>query len=119
MTDTPRTREEWRRIQRRPDGRYDSEITYEDLAHGMSNFAKQLERELAEARGQISDMEIRHAATMLHTQSVVDDAIKLREQRDRLAAALERILEYQGRFAEEDPESIAAEALAAVEGGEP
>jgi hypothetical protein len=41
------------------------------------------------------------------------------EQRDRLAAALERILEYQGRFAEEDPESIAAEALAAVEGGEP
>ena len=33
------------------------------------------------------------------------------EQRDRLAAALERILEYQGRFAEEDPESIAREAL--------
>jgi hypothetical protein len=47
MSDTPRTREEWRRIQRRPDGRYGSEITYEDLAHGMSNFAKQLERELA------------------------------------------------------------------------
>jgi hypothetical protein len=41
------------------------------------------------------------------------------EQRDRLAEALERILEYQGRFAEEDPESIAAEALAAVEGGQP
>jgi len=33
------------------------------------------------------------------------------EQRDRLAEALERILEYQGGFAEEDPESIAAEAL--------
>jgi hypothetical protein len=33
------------------------------------------------------------------------------EQRDRLAEALERILEYQGRFAEEDPESIAKEAL--------
>ena len=47
MTDTPRTSEEWRRIQRRPDGRYGSEITYKDLAHGMSNFAKQLERELA------------------------------------------------------------------------
>ena len=39
------------------------------------------------------------------------------EQRDRLAEALERILSYQGRFAEEDPESIAAEALAAVKGG--
>jgi hypothetical protein len=47
MSDTPRTSEEWRRIQRRPDGRYGSEITYQDLAHGMSNFAKQLERELA------------------------------------------------------------------------
>jgi hypothetical protein len=46
MSDTPRTSEEWRRIQRRPDGRYGSEITYKDLAHGMSNFAKQLEREL-------------------------------------------------------------------------
>jgi DNA-directed RNA polymerase specialized sigma54-like protein len=33
------------------------------------------------------------------------------EQRDRLAEALEQILEYQGRFAEEDPESIAREAL--------
>jgi hypothetical protein len=32
-------------------------------------------------------------------------------QRDRLAVALERILEYKGRFAEEDPESIAVEAL--------
>jgi len=33
------------------------------------------------------------------------------EQRDRLAEALERILNYQGRFAEEEPESIATEAL--------
>jgi len=33
------------------------------------------------------------------------------EQRNRLAEALERILEYQGSFAEEDPESIATEAL--------
>jgi len=39
------------------------------------------------------------------------------EQRDRLAEALERILSYQGRFCEEDPESIAAEALAALKGG--
>jgi hypothetical protein len=38
------------------------------------------------------------------------------EQRDSLAEALERVLEYQGRFDEEDPESIAAEALAAVKG---
>ena len=39
------------------------------------------------------------------------------EQRDRLAEALERIADYQGRFAEDDPQSIAAEALAAVKGG--
>jgi hypothetical protein len=38
------------------------------------------------------------------------------EQRDRLAEALELILSYQGRFCEEDPESIAAEALIAVKG---
>lgn len=33
------------------------------------------------------------------------------KQRDRLAESLERILDYKGRFAEEDPESIAREAL--------
>jgi hypothetical protein len=37
--------------------------------------------------------------------------VKTAEQRDRLAEALERILEYQGRFAEEEPASIATEAL--------
>jgi hypothetical protein len=41
------------------------------------------------------------------------------EQRDRLAEALERVLEYQGRFAEEDPESIAAEALQSLTTNEP
>ena len=50
-------------------------------------------------------------------QSRIYAAQEAEEQRDRLAEALERVLEYQGRFAEEDPESIAAEALAAVEGG--
>jgi hypothetical protein len=49
---TPRSREEWRRIQRLPDGSYSSEVTYGELANGMSNFAKQLERELAEVTKQ-------------------------------------------------------------------
>jgi len=40
-----------------------------------------------------------------------DELTTVTEQRDRLAEALERILSYQGRFAEEDPESIANEAL--------
>ena len=41
----------------------------------------------------------------------IDFARKLEQQRDMLIDAMERILDYQGRFAEEDPESIAAEAL--------
>lgn len=49
----------------------------------------------------------------------VDFARKLERQRDILVEALERILDYQGRFAEEDPESIAVDALKAVKGGNP
>ena len=41
----------------------------------------------------------------------VDFARKLERERDMLIEALERIAEYQGRFAEEDPKSIATEAL--------
>jgi uncharacterized coiled-coil DUF342 family protein len=41
-----------------------------------------------EARETIATMEIRHAAVMLHTQSIVDEANQFREQRDRLAEAL-------------------------------
>ena len=41
----------------------------------------------------------------------IDFARKLERQRDMLIDALEKILDYQGRFAEEDPESIATEAL--------
>jgi hypothetical protein len=45
------------------------------------------------------------------TEELETELTTVTEQRDRLAEALERILEYQGRFAEEDPESIAKEAL--------
>lgn len=41
----------------------------------------------------------------------IDFARKLERQRDMLIDALERIADYQGRFGEEDPESIATEAL--------
>ena len=79
-----------------------------------------LERELAavtEQRdrlaGALSDLEFRRDLFKLQEQQLND----VRVERDRLAEALERVLEYQGRFDEEDPESIAAEALAAVKGG--
>jgi hypothetical protein len=46
-----------------------------------------------EARETIATMEIRHAAVMLHTQSIVDEANQFREQRDRLAEALQDLIE--------------------------
>jgi hypothetical protein len=45
--------------------------------------------ELNELRATISDLETRHAATMLHTQSIVDEANELREQRDEALSDLE------------------------------
>ena len=44
-------------------------------------------------------------------EKLLEKSKELERERDKLAIALERILEYQGRFAEEDPESIAREAL--------
>jgi hypothetical protein len=41
----------------------------------------------------------------------IEFARKLERERDMLIDALERIADYQGRFAEEDPTSIATEAL--------
>ena len=65
-------------------------------------------KEVTEQRDEaLSDLEFRRDLYSLQTKQLDD----VREQRDRLAEALERILDYQGRFAEEEPESIAREAL--------
>lgn len=40
------------------------------------------------------------------------------KQRDTLAEALHKVRDYQGNFGEDDPKSVAIEALAAVEGGQ-
>ena len=45
-----------------------------------ATFARQLETELVEALKDIETMETRHAAVMLHTQTVVDENDQLREQ---------------------------------------
>ena len=55
------------------------------------DIARKLERELAEARG----------------------------QRDRLAEELELIRDYQGMFAEDDPQSIATKALQSLTTNQP
>jgi hypothetical protein len=48
-------------------------------------------------------------------ETLLEKIVLLTEQRDRLADALERIKNYQGRFAEEDPESIASESLQSLD----
>jgi uncharacterized protein (DUF3084 family) len=42
-------------------------------------------------------MEIRHSAAMLHTQSIVNEANELREQRDRLDRNLDEALQETAR----------------------
>jgi|694.fasta_scaffold14321_5 chromosome segregation ATPase len=77
----------------------------------MVNHARQLERELAAAREEITILKSKYAAHHAEAERLTSEIRSVTEQRDRLAEALEQILEYQGRFAEEDPESIAREAL--------
>ena len=104
MSDTPRTDDQ--------SVRYYDDATGTRIEYVAARFARQLERELtqrerelaeareetirtrefmgrgfAKAKEELATMETRHAATMMHTQSVVDDANQLREQRDRLAEA--------------------------------
>jgi hypothetical protein len=80
----------------------------------MRDLAKELEVELAEA---IESREFQLKLNVELNEREKQTHTELTEQRDKLAEALERILNYQGRFAEEDPQSIAFEALAAVKGG--
>jgi predicted nucleic acid-binding protein len=101
-TPTPRSREEWRRIQRLPDRTYSSKVTYGELAHGMSNFARQLERELAEVTKQRDEAREKIELTRKWSAAIADIADNLRselaavtEQRDALAEALEQLMTYQ------------------------
>ena len=63
---------------------------------------------LTEQRDGLHELHNKNAA---RSKQLLELCGTLREQRDRLAEALERIADYQGRFGEEDPESIATEAL--------
>lgn len=77
--------------------------------------ARDLERQLAEARAEIENLEIRHAATMMHGQSVVDDANRLTKERDRLAEALRDIKRFASTKASHSwLQRIATEALATL-----
>ena len=73
----------------------------------------ELREQRDEARETIAMMEIRHAAVMLHTQDIVDEANQFREQRDRLAEALQK---FEGCFDCYGCVGTAEQALAAVKG---
>jgi hypothetical protein len=82
----------------------------------MDFHARTLERELTAAREELVETrkDFMCLAELLDGHDATEcrmNLVRLKEQLDRLAEALEQILEYQGRFAEEDPESIAREAL--------
>jgi hypothetical protein len=106
MSDTPETDAEVNEMK--------SATTYNMV---WAEFARKLERERDEAREEtirtrefmgrgfarakeeLATMETRHAATMMHTQSVVEDANQLREQRDavtlRLGNTQERMIDAE------------------------
>lgn len=124
MSDTPRTSEEWRRIQRLPDGRYSSQVTDEDLAHGMCNFAKQLERELAGATKQRDEWFEVFAKNLKKKGVLSDQLIEMRKQRDTLAEAAQAVVDRWDAPTWKDLEPTAKfmnalrKAIAAAKGGE-
>lgn len=87
--------------------RFERELT-EVTEHRDRLLEEREQWSLSSAFKEIDMMGIRYAAAEMHHANNMKEVT---EQRDRLAKALERILDYQGRFAEEDPESIAREAL--------
>jgi hypothetical protein len=50
--------------------------------------------------------------------SLKRELAEARKQRDTLAEALRKIRDYKGHFGEDDPKSVAIDALATVKGGE-
>ena len=71
----------------------------------------ELRKQLTAAREEIKELNDKLDDAVADATNAVNDIIRMKWQRDRLIEALERIADYQGRFAEEDPTSIATEAL--------
>ena len=61
---------------------------YMEPLQDVQDLSRKLERQRDEARETIATMEIRHAAVMLHTQSIVDEANQFRDQRDGMEEKL-------------------------------
>ena len=98
-TPTPRTRFECIRV------------VPVEVACDLENELADAIRERDEARTVLKIIEQAHHSALYREGELKRERDEAREQRDRLAAALERIRDYQGLFAEDDPQSVAAEAL--------
>jgi predicted nucleic acid-binding Zn-ribbon protein len=119
MSDTPRTdAETWRDEM----DHVDTDYTFAQSATVSADFARQLERELAEAREQLEDFEI-------EATNAINDIMRVKYQRDTLAEALQhtvlRLQDFEKFIAgrRNNPPStegalaFAAQALATVKGG--
>jgi hypothetical protein len=87
-TQTPRTDAQYKEYARR-----DNAVKCVDI-----DFARQLERELAEAKATIETLEIRHVAVMLHTQAVVDERNELRQCAADLAMLIRRLCRVVAKY---------------------
>lgn len=113
MSDTPRTdAETWRDEM----DHVDTDYTFAQSATVSADFARQLERELAEAK---FDLQFRRDLYALQSKELAE----ARKQRDTLVEALHSIRHRLGDF--QEPwnsresyiDTIAHQAIAAVEGG--
>lgn len=107
MKDTPTPRTDAAYTQRPNEGAWDFKVRQEKTMES-------LERELTAAREEIERLKDHCRIKVKALINQTSERMKAEQQRDRLAEALERILDYQGRFAEEEPESIADEALKSI-----
>jgi len=86
-------------------------ITSLEWSEALADLENNLRSELATVTQQRD--EARETVESLTTTAfdLLASLEKARDARDKLEEALEQILSYQGRFGEEDPESIATKAL--------
>ena len=127
MSDTPRTdAETWRDEM----DHVDTDYTFAQSVTVSADFARQLERELAEAREELSEW--RTLRSWGGTPQIIDDFIKgqqsrihaaqdAEKQRDTLADALEMVTTHTYADGQCDngysPQYVAKQTLSAVKGG--
>ena len=78
------------------------------------DIARKLKRERDEWKALATQYSVEREHNAMQALTYKAERDEARGQRDRLAEALERIRDYQGLFVENDPQSIATEALQSI-----